>query len=66
MSTEHDNAYVRASTAAAIADAVEHWPQSITSTLSDVQEFYREKAKILAPEFDQYVRTLSARTRRQS
>ncbi|GJE94641.1 ARM repeat-containing protein [Phanerochaete sordida] len=51
---EHDNAYVRASTAAAIADAVEHWPQSITSTLSDVQEFYREKAKILAPEFDQY------------
>ncbi|EKM53603.1 uncharacterized protein PHACADRAFT_125439 [Phanerochaete carnosa HHB-10118-sp] len=51
---EHENAYVRASTAAAIAEAVEHWPQSTTSTLSEIQDFFRDKAKILAPEFDQY------------
>lgn len=43
FSPEHENAYVRSSTASAIAEAVEHWPQSITSTLSELQDFYREK-----------------------
>ncbi|KAJ3552008.1 hypothetical protein NM688_g4384 [Phlebia brevispora] len=51
---EHENAYVRISTASALADAVEHWPQVITSSLNELQDFYREKAKVLAPEFDQY------------
>ncbi|PBK80431.1 hypothetical protein ARMGADRAFT_1092223 [Armillaria gallica] len=50
----HDHAYVRSSTAAAIAEAVEHWPQSIKDTVTALQEYYREKAKILAPEYDQY------------
>ncbi|KAF8959922.1 armadillo-type protein [Flammula alnicola] len=50
----HDNAYVRSSTAAAIAEAVEQWPQTIQSTLSTLQDYYRDKAKVLAPEFDQY------------
>ncbi|PBK90411.1 ARM repeat-containing protein [Armillaria gallica] len=50
----HDHAYVRSSTAAAIAEAVEHWPQSIKDTVTTLQEYYREKAKILAPEYDQY------------
>ena len=53
---EHDNAYVRSSTASALADSVEHWPQSVTSTLTELQDYYRDKAKVLAPEFDQYVR----------
>ncbi|KAG5638049.1 hypothetical protein H0H81_002083 [Sphagnurus paluster] len=50
----HDNAYVRSSVAAAIAEGVEHWPHTIGQTVNDLQELYREKAKILAPEFDEY------------
>jgi hypothetical protein len=52
----HDNAYVRRGAAAAIAESVEHWPQAAHSTVNALQEYYRDKAKILAPEFDQYVR----------
>ncbi|KAI0944136.1 hypothetical protein AcV7_002042 [Taiwanofungus camphoratus] len=52
---EHDTTYVRASTAAALAEAVVgHWPQSISAVLTVLKGSYREKAKILAPEFDQY------------
>ncbi|EGO00628.1 hypothetical protein SERLA73DRAFT_71629 [Serpula lacrymans var. lacrymans S7.3] len=40
---DHENVYVRTSTASAIAEAVEHWPHTIKHT-----------AKILAPEFDEY------------
>ncbi|KAG6915850.1 hypothetical protein DXG01_009609 [Tephrocybe rancida] len=54
----HDNAYVRSSTASAIAEGAEYWPQSIQKVVLVLQDFYREKrllkAKILAPEFDQY------------
>ncbi|TFK68469.1 ARM repeat-containing protein, partial [Pluteus cervinus] len=50
----HDNAYVRNSTAAAIAESVLQWPQSIEHVVTTLQEYYREKAKILAPEFDAY------------
>ncbi|KAI0764358.1 ARM repeat-containing protein [Trametes elegans] len=52
---EHDNAYVRSCTASALAEAVvEYWPTSISTVLATLQDFYREKAKVLAPEFDQY------------
>ncbi|GLB43526.1 putative ARM repeat-containing protein [Lyophyllum shimeji] len=50
----HDNAYVRSSAAAAIAEGVEHWPHTISKAVLTLQDFYREKAKILAPEFDEY------------
>ncbi|TFK45118.1 armadillo-type protein [Crucibulum laeve] len=50
----HDHAYVRSSVAAAIAEAVEQWPQTIENSITVLQEYYREKAKILAPEFDEY------------
>ncbi|KAF9234000.1 armadillo-type protein [Melanogaster broomeanus] len=50
----HDNAYVRTSSAAAIAEAVEHHPQTSEKIVTALQDLYREKAKILAPEFDQY------------
>ncbi|KAF8911690.1 armadillo-type protein [Gymnopilus junonius] len=50
----HDNAYVRSSTAAAIAEAVEQWPQTIQKTVLTLQDYYCDKAKVLAPEFDQY------------
>ncbi|KAG6896538.1 hypothetical protein C0992_007574 [Termitomyces sp. T32_za158] len=48
----HINAYVRHSTACAIAEGIEHWPQSIQTVLEVLQDFYREK--ILAPEYDEY------------
>ncbi|KAI0077211.1 ARM repeat-containing protein [Panus rudis PR-1116 ss-1] len=51
---EHENAYVRSCVASALAAAVEHWPESIGDTLDKLQEHYREKAKVLAPEFDEY------------
>ncbi|KAE9398973.1 ARM repeat-containing protein [Gymnopus androsaceus JB14] len=50
----HDNAYVRSSVGAAIAEAVEVWPQSIGETLVILQDYYRDKAKILAPEYDKF------------
>jgi hypothetical protein len=69
--TEHENAYVRNSAASAMAEAVEHWPRRLQQTLTTLEDFYREKvgdfsyiilllltmfqAKILAPEFDEYV-----------
>ncbi|KAJ7672704.1 armadillo-type protein [Mycena rosella] len=56
----HDNAYVRRGAAAAIAESVEHWPQAVHSTVSALQEYYRDKAKILAPEFDQYGMVIAA------
>ncbi|KAG5642517.1 hypothetical protein DXG03_002618 [Asterophora parasitica] len=40
----HDNAYVRSGTAAAIAESVEHWPQTIQKSVLVLQDFYREKA----------------------
>ncbi|KAG1734519.1 armadillo-type protein [Suillus lakei] len=51
---EHNNAYVRTSTASAIAEAVIYWPRKSSLTVAALQDFYREKAKILAPEFDEY------------
>lgn len=46
LGAEHDNAYVRSSTAAAFIECVEHWPQSITETLGALEDLYR--AKVLA------------------
>ncbi|KAG2121247.1 armadillo-type protein [Suillus clintonianus] len=51
---DHNNAYVRTSTASAIAEAVIYWPRKSALTVAALQDFYREKAKILAPEFDEY------------
>ncbi|OCH93463.1 ARM repeat-containing protein [Obba rivulosa] len=52
---DHSNAYVRSSAAAALAEAIiEHWPQSISGVLAILESFYREKAKVLAPEYDEY------------
>ncbi|THH11230.1 hypothetical protein EW146_g8121, partial [Bondarzewia mesenterica] len=51
---EHENAYVRTSVSQAFVEATDHWPHSILQVLSALRELYREKAKILAPEFDNY------------
>ncbi|TCD64479.1 translational activator of GCN4 [Steccherinum ochraceum] len=51
---EHENAYVRSSCASSIATALEHWTSQVPSSLSTIEALYREKAKVLAPEFDDY------------
>ncbi|KAF9561868.1 ARM repeat-containing protein [Agrocybe pediades] len=51
---DHENAYVRSSVAASIAEAVAQWPQSVAKTVLTLEDYYRDKAKVLAPEFDQY------------
>ncbi|EMD33195.1 hypothetical protein CERSUDRAFT_142825 [Gelatoporia subvermispora B] len=52
---EHSHAYVRNSASAALAEGiVDQWPQLISNALDSLKEFYREKAKVLAPEYDEY------------
>ena len=60
---------MRKSAAVALADAVSLKPgptnTNAVETLAVLKEYYREKARILAPEFDQYV-SVSARFRGRS
>ncbi|KAJ7077832.1 armadillo-type protein [Mycena belliarum] len=56
----HENAYVRRGAASAIAESVEHWPQALHSTVGALQDYYRDNARILAPEFDQYGMVISS------
>ncbi|KAH9007605.1 ARM repeat-containing protein [Lactarius deliciosus] len=51
---EHECDYGRSSAAASFVEAVERWPASITKTISVLLHLYHERAKILAPEFDQF------------
>ncbi|KAH9175038.1 ARM repeat-containing protein [Lactarius sanguifluus] len=51
---EHECDYGRSSAAASFVEAVERWPASITKTISALLHLYHERAKILAPEFDQF------------
>ncbi|KAF9496394.1 ARM repeat-containing protein [Pleurotus eryngii] len=50
----HEHSYVRNSAAAAITEAVETWPQSLLTSVSVLQDYYRDRAKVLAPEYDEY------------
>ncbi|KAF5354845.1 hypothetical protein D9756_005584 [Leucocoprinus leucothites] len=51
---DHQNAYVRSSVAVAIGESVEQWPQTIQTTITTLQEYYREKARLLLPEYDEF------------
>ncbi|TRM58058.1 armadillo-type protein [Schizophyllum amplum] len=55
---DHAASYVRKSAAVALADAVALKPgptnTNAAETMAVMKEYYREKARILAPEFDQY------------
>jgi hypothetical protein len=44
MMVGHASAYVRSASAAAIAEAAEHWPQAVQDTVDALQDFYRDKA----------------------
>ncbi|KAK2463021.1 hypothetical protein APHAL10511_004676 [Amanita phalloides] len=50
----HDNAFVRSSAAAAIADGVVQYPRTIEGVLGALKDYFREKAKPLEPEYDEY------------
>lgn len=39
----HEHSYVRNSAAAAITEAVETWPQSLLTSVSVLQDYYRDK-----------------------
>ncbi|KZV66749.1 ARM repeat-containing protein [Peniophora sp. CONT] len=51
---EHEIAYVRNGAALALAEAVEHWPNSVSDTVGRIKEMYVERAQVIKPEFDQY------------
>lgn len=40
---EHEVAFVRLSSALSLAEATEHWPQSIQKVLVELESLYREK-----------------------
>jgi hypothetical protein len=40
---------VRSATALALADSVEHWPKTISVTLSSLKELYRDKVSACLP-----------------
>jgi hypothetical protein len=43
MDSDHENPYVRANVATALAEAVEQWSQSTSQTIKTLCELYREK-----------------------
>ncbi|KAJ1305968.1 hypothetical protein OPQ81_010683 [Rhizoctonia solani] len=51
---DHENKYVRAAVGEAIAESASTLPETLPQLMLTLEEFYREKAKILAPEFDEY------------
>lgn len=46
-SKEHDNAYVRSGAAGALAEAVDHLPQTIGTVLTRLEGVYHEKVELL-------------------
>ncbi|ODQ53263.1 ARM repeat-containing protein [Saitoella complicata NRRL Y-17804] len=49
-----DNAYARRAAAFALAEASEHFPATVSETVTSLQTLYREKAKPLVPVYDEY------------
>ncbi|CAE6499296.1 unnamed protein product [Rhizoctonia solani] len=51
---DHENKYVRTAVGEAIAESAAALPDTLPQLMLTLGELYREKAKILAPEFDNY------------
>ncbi|TIA90061.1 hypothetical protein E3P99_01792 [Wallemia hederae] len=51
---DHENLYVRIASAKALSGAVENYPTHVSKTQEALQELYYERAKPLAPEYDEY------------
>ncbi|KAI9014595.1 armadillo-type protein [Phycomyces nitens] len=49
-----DIAFVRSAASRAIAEALEHYPETASDTLEAIYALYKKKAAPLDPEFDQY------------
>lgn len=51
----HDSAAVRLGTAKALAESADQYPQQVEPTINGLEVLYVEKAKLLVPEYDQFV-----------
>ncbi|SNX84044.1 related to translation activator GCN1 [Melanopsichium pennsylvanicum] len=62
---EHKNAYVRDSCARALAAATEQHPEQVSSVIAKLCQLYKERNKVLAPEYDRFGMVIEATKNRQ-
>ena len=62
---EHKNAYVRDSCARALAAATEQHPEQVSSVVSKLCQLYKERNKVLAPEYDRFGMVIESTKNRQ-
>lgn len=52
---DDENASIRTSCALSLTEAASQWLQSVPHIVRSLQDYYREKAKVVGPEYDDYV-----------
>ncbi|SPO29720.1 related to translation activator GCN1 [Ustilago trichophora] len=62
---EHKNAYVRDSCARALAAATEQHPEQVSSVVAKLCQLYKERNKVLAPEYDRFGMVIESTKNRQ-
>lgn len=62
---EHKNAYVRDSCAPALAAATEQHPEQVSSVVAKLCSLYKERNKVLAPEYDRFGMVIESTKNRQ-
>lgn len=62
---EHKNAYVRDSCARALAAATEQHPEQVSSVIAKLCSLYKERNKVLAPEYDRFGMVIESTKNRQ-
>ncbi|SPO30832.1 related to translation activator GCN1 [Ustilago trichophora] len=62
---EHRNAYVRDSCARALAAATEQHPEQVSSVVAKLCHLYKERNKVLAPEYDRFGMVIESTKNRQ-
>ncbi|CDS01548.1 related to translation activator GCN1 [Sporisorium scitamineum] len=62
---EHKNIYVRESSARALAAATEQHPEQVTTVVTRLCQLYKERNKVLAPEYDRFGMVIESTKNRQ-
>ncbi|CBQ69258.1 related to translation activator GCN1 [Sporisorium reilianum SRZ2] len=62
---EHKNIYVRESAARALAAATEQHPEQVTTVVTKLCQLYKERNKVLAPEYDRFGMVIESTKNRQ-
>ena len=62
---EHKNAYVRDSCARALAAATEQHPDQVSTVVTKLCQLYKERNKVLAPEYDRFGMVIESTKNRQ-